>query len=55
MPNKPDITKGNTGSRHLKVAFPEKPVVFLDIVVKRFSRGGDSRRHGHAQLDQPPS
>ncbi len=53
MPNKPDLTKCNSGSRHLKVAFPDKPVVFLDIVVKRYARSAGAQRSGHGQLDQP--
>ena len=52
MNPKPNFAK-HTDVRSIKVTFPHKPVVFLDIVVRRFVRGGASRK-GHTQLDPPP-
>ena len=50
MSNKPSL--GTTQS--LRVSFPQKPVVFLDIVVKRFTRSVTTSRPGLlAKLDRP--
>ena len=53
----PDImsTKPSLGTTQtLRVSFPQKPVVFLDIVVKRFTRSVVASRPGLlAKLDRP--
>jgi len=53
----PDVmsTKPSLGTTPtLRVSFPQKPVVFLDIVVKRFSRSVAASRPGLlAKLDRP--
>ncbi|MGB0580901.1 MAG: hypothetical protein ACPGVU_14460 [Limisphaerales bacterium] len=53
MNPKPNLYRA-TDSRSLKVSFPHKPVVFLDIVVRRFMRDEAVSRKGLAQLDPPP-
>ncbi|MFA6545750.1 MAG: hypothetical protein WCS99_15135, partial [Limisphaerales bacterium] len=41
-------------ARTFRVSFPQKPVVFLDIVVKRFTRSVAAGRPGLlAKLDRP--
>ncbi|MBI5799827.1 MAG: hypothetical protein HZA92_03740, partial [Verrucomicrobia bacterium] len=50
MNNKPSLSTTQT----LRVSFPQKPVVFLDIVVKRFTRSVAASRPGLlAKLDRP--
>ena len=53
----PDVmtTKPSLGTTStLRVSFPQKPVVFLDIVVKRFTRSVTASRPGLlAKLDRP--
>ncbi|MEQ2007402.1 MAG: hypothetical protein ABMA26_11445 [Limisphaerales bacterium] len=50
MSNKPSLGTTQT----LRVSFPQKPVVFLDIVVKRFTRSVAASRPGLlAKLDRP--
>lgn len=53
----PDVmsTKPSLGTTStLRVSFPQKPVVFLDIVVKRFTRSVAASRPGLlAKLDRP--
>ena len=50
MSNKPSLTTTST----LRVSFPHKPVVFLDIVVKHFTRSVAASRSGLlAKLDRP--
>jgi hypothetical protein len=50
MTTKPSL--GTTST--LRVSFPQKPVVFLDIVVKRFTRSVTASRPGLlAKLDRP--
>jgi hypothetical protein len=50
MNNKPSLGMTST----LRVSFPQKPVVFLDIVVKRFTRSVAASRPGLlAKLDRP--
>ncbi len=50
MNTKPSLPTGHT----LRVSFPQKPVVFLDIVVKRFTRSVAASRPGLlAKLDRP--
>jgi hypothetical protein len=56
-PTQPDTmsTKPSLGTTQtLRVSFPQKPVVFLDIVVKRFTRSVAASRPGLlAKLDRP--
>lgn len=56
-PTQPDVmnTKPSLGTpQTLRVSFPQKPVVFLDIVVKRFTRSVAASRPGLlAKLDRP--
>ena len=50
MNNKPTLST----THELRVSFPQKPVVFLDIVVKRFTRSVTASRSGLlAKLDRP--
>mgnify|MGYP003336772766 FL=1 len=50
MSTKPSLST----TRSLRVSFPQKPVVFLDIVVKRFTRSVAASRPGLlAKLDRP--
>ena len=50
MNNKPSLPT----THQLRVSFPQKPVVFLDIVVKRFTRSVTASRSGLlAKLDRP--
>ena len=52
MNNKPALHTTQT----IRVSFPQKPVVFLDIVVKRFTRTVTASRPGLlAKLDRPAS
>lgn len=52
MHNKPSLLKTAAG-QNIKVNFPEKPVVFLDIVVRRFCQRINPSRTHHARLDPP--
>ena len=54
MIKKPDITKETAGCRNINVAFPAKPRVFVDIVVRQFTKSVRGSRFGSAQLDRPP-
>ncbi len=38
MNTKPNILKETAGTSTLKISFPRKPVVFLDVVVRQFTR-----------------
>jgi len=54
MNRKPDITKANAGCRNIKVAFPARSSVFVDVVVRRFVKGVRGSRSASARLDRPP-
>ena len=49
MNTKPSLSSTQT----IKVSFPQKPVVFLDVVVKRFTRGGARRPSLLSRLNRP--
>lgn len=52
MNSKPNLPK-TASEQNLKVSFPEKQVVFLDVVVRRFCQRSIPPRNSHARLDPP--
>jgi hypothetical protein len=43
-----------SGARNIRVSFPPKAVVFLDVVVRQYDRSTSGMHHGRARLDGLP-